>query len=189
MSNEQRNFFRLDVMLPCSYRILTAEEARYSELPTDPDSGFIERYFMDNLVKLDDHINELIGQIGTKSTLISTVLTALNNKINFMLQTIDEDQLTHNIPQRMVNLSAGGLSFTISEKIDESCFVDVLLRPLKNEHTILARCKVVKIIPTGDTKKAALEFVSLTEEDRRILVYFIQTKEVELVNKQREANY
>jgi c-di-GMP-binding flagellar brake protein YcgR len=185
MSHEQRSFFRLDVMLPCSYRVLTAVEAQNSTLPTDPDSSFIERYFMDNLVKLDDQINELIGQIGTKSTLIANVLAALNNKVNFMLQTIDEDQLTHNIPQRMVNLSAGGLSFTIPEELDESYFVDVLLRPLKNEHPILARCKIVKIIPTSDTKKVALEFVALTEEDRRKLVYFIQIKEVELAHKQR----
>ena len=185
MSHEQRSFFRLDVMLPCSYRVLTPEEARNAPLPTEPDSAYIEHYFMDNLVKLDEQINELITQIGTKSTLIASVLNAINSKVNFMLQTIDEDQLTHSIPQRMVNLSAGGLSFVVSEKVDTSNVIDVLLRPLKNEHPILARCKIVKIFSAGDNQKVALEFEGLTEDDRRKLVYFIQIKEVELANKQR----
>lgn len=188
MSKEQRSFFRIDAMLPCSYRVIPGNEAEKNPLPTNPDASYIEKYFMENLGELDEQINELINQIGTKSTILSAVLTAINSKVNFLLQTMDQDQLTHSIPQRMVNISAGGLAFDISEKIDNNDKVDLLLKPLPEEAPILVRCKIVKIIPKANVNSVALEFEDITEDDRRKIVYFIQTKEIEMANKKREES-
>ncbi|UQB42653.1 PilZ domain-containing protein [Thiomicrospira microaerophila] len=187
MTQEQRSFFRLDVMLPCSYRILSPEQAKSAPLPTHADSGFIEKYFMHNLVELDKEINDLVDQIGTKSTILADALTAINNKISFIMQTIDQDKLTQCIPQRMVNLSAGGICFSINEKITQNDVIDVLLVPLKQEAPIIARCHIVKITNSGDSDIVSLKFDNLSEDDRRKLVYFIQTKEVEAANKLRHA--
>ena len=186
MSREQRSFFRIDAMLPCSYRIVPKEEAEKNPLPSNPDASYIEKYFMDNLDEIDQQINELIGQINTKSTILAAVLTALNSKVNFFLQTMDEDQLTHSIPQRMLNISAGGVAFDMNENVKQSDKVDLLLKPLKDEPPILIRCKIVKIIPKGNINIVAMEFENITEDDRRKIVYFIQTKEIEMANKQRE---
>ncbi|WFE67880.1 PilZ domain-containing protein [Thiomicrospira sp. R3] len=187
MTHEQRSFFRLDVMLPCSYRILSSDEAKKNPLPTQADSGFIEKYFMHNLVELDKEINELVNQIGNKSSVLANALTAINNKISFMMQTIDEEKLTQCIPQRMINLSAGGICFSINEKVTKKDIIDVLLVPLKQESPILARCHIVKITHSGDTDIVSLKFDNLSEDDRRKLVYFIQTKEIEVANKLRHA--
>lgn len=186
MSKEQRTFFRIDISLPCSYRLLTKEEAEAHPLPTNPDASYIEKYFMENLAELDEQINELIATIGQRSSVLATLLNAMNSKINFMLQTIDQDQLTHSIPQRMVNLSAGGIAFETDE-IDASLShkVDLLFKPLKNEPPVLVRCKIVKMIPKDDKNILALEFEDITEDDRRKIVYFIQTKEIEMANKRR----
>lgn len=188
MSKEQRSFFRIDAMLPCSYRIVPSKEAEQNPLPSNPDANYIEKYFMENLGELDEQINELINQIGTKSTVLSAVLNAINSKVNFFLQTMDQDQLTHSIPQRMVNISAGGLALDISENIKEDDKVDLLLKPLSEEAPILVRCKIVKIIPKASTKQVALEFEHVSEDDRRKIVYFIQTKEIEIANKKREES-
>lgn len=188
MSKEQRSFFRIDAMLPCSYRILSKEEAAKTPLPSNPDAGYIEKYFMDNLSELDKQITDLIGQIGERSTIVATVLNAINNKVNFFLQTMDQDQLTHSIPQRMVNISAGGVAFDVSEKVNMTDKVDLLLKPLKEEAPILIRCKIVKVIPKGNVNVLAVEFENITEDDRRKIVYFIQTKEIEMANKQREES-
>lgn len=185
MSITQRSFFRIDVMLPCSHRVISAQEAANTPLPTNPDAGYIEKYFMDNLEELDSTINELIEQIGSRSQVTASVLTALNSKINFMLQTLDENQLTHSIPQKMVNLSAGGIAFEINEPIEMSDKVDILIKPLKEEPPVLVRCNVIKIMPKGNHNYVALEFTNLTENDRRKLVYFIQNKEIEHVNAMR----
>lgn len=188
MSKEQRSFFRIDAMLPCSYRIIPRKEAEQNPLPANPDANYIEKYFMENLGELDEQINNLISQIGTKSTILSAVLTAINSKVNFFLQTMDQDQLTHSIPQRMVNISAGGIAFDIPEKITQEDKVDLLLKPLAEEAPILVRCKIVKISLKGNVNQAALEFEDITEDDRRKIVYFIQTKEIEMANKKREES-
>lgn len=187
MKNDQRNFFRLDVMLPCSYRILSPEEANDSPLPEQADNALIEKYFMHNLVDLDKEINQLIDQIGTKSTVLANALTALNNKVSFIMQTVDEKKLTQCIPQRMVNLSAGGISFSINEKVTKNDIIDVLLVPLEQESPILARGRIVKVGHGSGSDIVSLTFDNLSENDRRKLVYFIHTKEVEAANKLRHA--
>jgi len=86
----------------------------------------------------------------------------------------------------MVNLSAGGLAFKINEHVDLSCKVDILIQPIPDQDPILARCNIVKIVPETDSSTTiSLEYQDLSEDDRRKLVYFIQSKEIEYANKQR----
>ncbi len=189
-SKNSRSFFRIDVMLPCSYRIVTEEEAINQPLPTAPDAGYIEKYFMENLTQLDEQLSTVISQIGQKSTLLATALTAMNSKINFLLQTVDRKQLVHAIPQRMVNISAGGVAIKISENVDTNDKVDLLFQPLEEESPVLVRCNIVKIMPETDGSAAtvSLEYQNMTEDDRRKLVYFIQSKEIELANQMKKES-
>lgn len=188
MKSDQRLFFRIDVMMPCSYRILSAEEAGKMPLSDMPDSQYIEEYFMQNLKQLDEQINDVIAEINQKSSLLASALTAMNSKVNFMMRTIDPQQLSRAIPQRLVNLSAGGISFVLQEKVDLSNKIDLLIQPLENEPPVLVRCNVVKVIPQANEQgsRIALEYQNMSEDDRRKLVYFIQSKEIELANKERE---
>ncbi|WP_019894327.1 PilZ domain-containing protein [Hydrogenovibrio halophilus] len=181
-SQNSRSFYRIDVMLPCSYRIISAESAEQNPIPAHPDANYIERYFLEDFGELEQQIQDVIGEIGQKSALVATALSALNNKINFMLQTIDQKQLVAAIPQRMVNLSAGGMAFQVQDEVQKTDMVDLLLQPLADEAPILVRAKIVKIIPESknpSSKTIALEYIHMTEEDRRKLVYFIQSKEIE----------
>lgn len=187
-AQNSRSFFRIDVMLPCSYHIISEEDSIENALPISPDATYIEKYFMQDLQGLDEQITEIIEQINLKSNLLAKALTAMNSKINFVLQTIDQKQLTRTIPHRMVNISAGGLAFKVEGPVSETDKVDVLIQPLSEEPPVLARCNIVKIIPESDgTFTVALEYQGLNEDDRRKLVYFIQTKEIEAANQQRNA--
>ena len=189
MPKDQRSFYRIDVMMPCSYRILSKIEAENTPLPFTPDAKYIEEYFMQNLAQLDDQINEVISHINQKSTLLATALTAMNSKINFILSTIDNKQLTRAIPQRLVNLSGGGIAINIEEKINPTDKLDLLIKPLPNEDPILVRCNIVKITPSNEPSSGAivaLSYENLSEEDRRKLVYFIQAKEIELAQQNRK---
>ncbi len=188
MRKDQRSFYRIDVMMPCSYRILSQQEAEETALPMAADAKYIEEYFMENLAQLDQQINEVIAQINQKSSLLATALTAMNSKINFVLQTIDEKQLIRAIPQRLVNLSGGGIAIDIEEAVQISDKIDLLIKPLVNESPILVRCDIVKIKPLNDNSEGstvALAYQTLTEDDRRKLVYFIQAKEIEFSQKER----
>ena len=189
MRKDQRSYYRIDVVMPCSYRILTLQQAEETLLPSSPDSKYIEEYFMENLSQLDEQINEVISHINQKSSLLATALTAMNSKINFVLQTIDEKQLARAIPQRMVNLSGGGIAIDVVEKVQLTDKVDLLIKPLHNESPILVRCDIVKITPLtngSEGSSIALSYQSLSEDDRRKLVYFIQAKEIEFAQKNRD---
>jgi c-di-GMP-binding flagellar brake protein YcgR len=188
MLKNQRSFYRIDVMMPCSYRILSAQEAEKTALPMTADAKYIEEYFMENLAQLDQQINEVISQINQKSSLLATALTAMNSKINFVLQTIDEKQLIRAIPQKLVNLSGGGIAIDIEEEVQLSDKVDLLIKPLLNESAILVRCDIIKMEPLNDDSQGstiALSYQNLSEDDRRKLVYFIQAKEIEFSQKER----
>ncbi len=190
MRKDKRSFYRIDVMMPCSYRILSHEEAKETALPISADAKYIEEYFMENLAQLDLQINEVISQINQKSSLLATALTAMNSKINFVLQTIDEKQLTRAIPQKLVNLSGGGIAIDIEEDVIISDKIDLLIKPLANEPPILVRCDIVNITPLNDHSEGstiALTYQSLSEDDRRKLVYFIQAKEIELAQEERQS--
>ncbi len=190
MRKDKRSFYRIDVMMPCSYRILSHEEAIETVLPMSADAKYIEEYFMENLAQLDLQINEVISQINQKNSLLATALTAINSKINFVMQTIDEKQLARAIPQKLVNLSGSGIAIDIEENVLISDKIDLLIKPLENESPILVRCDIVKITPLNDNSEGstiALNYQNLSEDDRRKLVYFIQAKEIESAQKERHT--
>ncbi len=192
MRRDKRSYYRIDVIMPCSYRVLTNEEAEKTPLPDNPDSKYIEEYFMTNLAELDSQINEVISQINLKSSLLASALTAMNSKINFLLQTIDEKQLSRAIPQRLVNLSGGGIAIDIEEPVTITDKIDLLIKPLPEESPILVRCDIVSITPLPEEDSegytVALFYQALSEDDRRKLVYFVQSKEIEYAQKKRNAD-
>ncbi|MBN2864634.1 MAG: PilZ domain-containing protein [Thiotrichales bacterium] len=190
MKNDKRLFYRIDVMMPCSFRIVSHETLDTDVLPSHPDSKYIEDYFMKDLNELDDQISEVISQINVKSSLLASALSAMNSKLNFMMQTIDADQLTRAIPQRLVNLSGGGISFVVNEHVDTRNKMDLLIHPISSEKPILVRCDIISsaaLSKDDDAYRVSLQFQSLPEEDRRKLVYFIQAKEIEQANQARST--
>lgn len=182
-----RSFFRIDVMMPCSYRILSYQEASETTLPEHPNATYIEKHFMHDLVTLDQHLHDIIGKIGEKSELVSQAMTLLNNKIDFFIQTLDEKQLAKSIPQRMVNISGGGVAIKVHRVPNKEDKVDLLIKPLVDEDPILIRCNIIKITPDENGHATvALEFHHLGAENRRKLLYFVQSKEIEFALQQKD---
>lgn len=183
MKNEtvqQRAYYRMDTMLPLSYRVLSDEEAS-QPLPATADAAFIERYFPSALSEIEARVQESINTIRDKSALMADALSALNEKLNFIMHGLGEEAIKHTLPTVPVNISAGGLSFSVNHPIADKTMIDLLLFLNIQAEPLLLRSQVVKVIAHPDaTFTAAVEFTQLTEEMRRQLVYFIQTKELEL---------
>ena len=190
MKNDQRLFYRIDVTVPCSYRIIPHDSIESEPLPSDPDAKYIEDYFMKDLIRLEDQICEAITQINCKSSLLASALDAMNSKLNFMMQTISAEQLTRAIPQRLVNLSGSGISFVLKKKVDPRDKMDLLIHPIENEKPILVRCDVVSVVALEESScdyRVSLKFQSLPEDERRKLIYFIQAKEIEQAKEARNT--
>jgi c-di-GMP-binding flagellar brake protein YcgR len=184
---QQRAYYRMDTMLPFSYRVLTDEEASHP-LPATADAAFIERYFPSALSEIETRVQETIETIREKSSLMAEALAALNDKLNFIMHGLGEEAIKHTLPTVPVNISAGGLSFSVNSTITNNSIIDLLLFLNIQSEPLLLRSHVVKVIPHPDaTFTVAVEFINLTEEMRRQLVYFIQTKELELARHKQGA--
>ncbi|BBP45499.1 hypothetical protein THMIRHAS_08720 [Thiosulfatimonas sediminis] len=185
----QRSYFRIDVMMRCSYRVIPASEIEQNPLPDGADSNFIENYMMQDLITLDKHINDAIVQINERSSLLANAINSINTKLNFLMETLNSEQMMKAIPQRLVNLSGNGIAFDIEEKIDLDDKVDLLMQPLNSQSPILVRASVVNIQPKefGAINRVAMTYDGLKEEDRRKLIFFIQSKEIELAQASKSA--
>jgi c-di-GMP-binding flagellar brake protein YcgR len=186
-AQQQRAYYRMDTMLPFSYRVLTDEEAD-QPLPATADAAFIDRYFPSALSEIESRVQDTIETIREKSSLMADALSALNDKLNFIMHGLGEEAIKHTLPTIPVNISAGGLSFTVNSAIADKSVIDLLLFLNIQAEPLLLRSQVVKLIAHPDaTFTVAVEFMNLTEEMRRQLVYFIQTKELEVARHKQGA--
>lgn len=181
MTQKQKAFFRMDLDLPCYYKVLTRDEAEQSKLPMTVNSDYMRKHFIDQLNLIDDEIVQYIDELSQKSTLMSNCIKALNRKLDFLIQTVDETQLANVLPIQQVNLSANGIAIEVKEPIDMSSKVDLIMRPLEHETPVAVRCDVVHITPKPETNSSwvAMSYQAISEDNRRKLIYFIQTKEIE----------
>ncbi len=181
-----RSFFRINAMIQCGYRILSAEEARNKQIPNAIDAAYMEKYFLENFNELDEQIKKIVVTIGQKSDLLAKALAALNGKINFIVQTVNVKQLAQTVPLRMVNISAGGIQFKINQKVSQDNKIEVLMQLSSTEDPIISICDIVNSSSERDgSTLASLKYNNLSENDIRKIIYFIQNKEIEYANQQK----
>jgi c-di-GMP-binding flagellar brake protein YcgR len=185
-TKNNRSFFRINAMVQCGYRVLTTEEALNKKYPSAIDANYIEEYFLEDFNQLDQQIKAIVIEIGQKSHLLAKALSNLNSKINFMAQTVDVKQLSNILPTKMVNLSAGGIQLKIEGKIDLTNKVEILLQLSTDEPPIITLCDIVNLSKKQDgSTLTSLKYGSISEDDRRKLIYFVQNKEIEFAYKNK----
>jgi hypothetical protein len=177
-ASQKRAYFRLDVNIPMAYRLLSEEDAAIP-LPSIIDTAYIEQHFRTKLTDVDQKIEHLIALIGGQHKVLGEMFSAINEKMNLLAPALSEKAIRGIVSHIPANLSAGGVSFVISEPIKHGQMVDLLLALDNNAEPVIIRSQIVKIIPQeNQPSMAALEFVHVDEEARRQLVYFIQTQEL-----------
>lgn len=179
MTQNKRNYFRLDVTAPLAYRVLPMN-VEPSALVATADSAFVKDFFVDHLKKLDEEIHEVLEQIGVKSQLLAKALTAINRKMDFLLDTIDEKNLIQTLPMVTFNLSGGGIAFTMNQPAEMGQLIEVIMLLDETGNPLILRGRVVKTRPKDDSGYwVSIEFTDISEDDRRLLIFFIQTREIQ----------
>ena len=179
---QHRAYFRIDTVLSFSYRVLTDEEAT-RPLPIDVNSAFIERYFPNALSEIETRVQQTIDNIRGKSSLMAEALDALIEKLDYIMHGLGQDAIKHSLPTVPVNISAGGLSFSTNDAISSNATIDLLIYLNTQAEPLLIRSHVVNVIPLPNACfSVSVEFIDMMEETRRQLIYFIQTKELELAH-------
>ncbi|SFR60167.1 PilZ domain-containing protein [Thiomicrospira sp. ALE5] len=185
MEQNKRQFFRFDVTIPCIYQVITQEEAAEEPLPEIPDAKFIAKHFLPDFTRLDGEISNNISLIEEKSPLLAETLRLLNRKLDTIHERVQFSNFSSTLPIKGINLSGNGMKLSIKDKITTANKVDVMFQTYPDVDPILTRCSVVNIYQEDGKQKVSLSFDSICEKQQREIVYFLQNKEIELLQKSR----
>lgn len=175
---DKRSYFRLDLYVRCSYRIVSREDALVNPLPRDLDATAMMQYFSTDLSLINQKIDELMREIGAKSPLLANLFAVFNTKMDAILEAIDSDQLIEVVAKKFMNLSAGGVLLEMHEDISETDKVDLLFKLGKDIAPIMIRAMVTRI-DEGFPHKVALEFEDIMSQDRQYLTAYLFKKQID----------
>ncbi|MBF0159743.1 MAG: PilZ domain-containing protein [Magnetococcales bacterium] len=188
-NKQQREFVRIDDMLPLAWRKVGADEyaevmahfERFAEFP--PRGTGIET----TLASLD--INDKLRQLERNDPVMARILGRLDMKLNLLLRLFHPSESERPMVLTPVNLSGGGLAFwenghdlakddILDLRISFS--VDVMV-------SIFCYAKVTHIAPNhrDQTDKIACNFEPILTADREKLIQYIFRRQAELLRSRK----
>ncbi len=177
MSEEiKREHLRLDVSLPVAYHILSHDQAQ-TPLPKHADSVYITEHFAQNLKKINADLEHIIGLIGEKNRLLGDIFRLINQKIELTRPKLVDTDISTLMTVMKVNLSANGISLVVREQMQADQRVDFLLLLDEDQHPILVRGKLIRVI-NPEHSIAAFSFEDTTPDQERQLVNYIREQEL-----------
>ncbi len=189
ISEDKRNYFRIDDMLYLSYRVVSWAEVRSSEMP-GPSLQVQQITFKSNLDRLSRELQPLYNVIKRSNSNIAEYLGTLDKKINLLSEYLleDEDVETDVEPQQ-VNIGGGGVLF-ISDKPEVSgAMLELKMKFLTEATSIYSYAKVITCIELdneGKEKKykIGVAFEYMDDDVRDLITRHVLIKEQELINKE-----
>lgn len=184
---DRRQFFRINDRVGVAYRVLSDEES-LSEIEHSRRLVAPERQLAD----YNKTIHQLLGQLKIKQPVMAELLTAMDNKINFVIDQLAlESQLLEKMAHEMksVNISASGLAFNVDEPVDTGKLVELelLLQP-ENLHLNL-HGEVVDSLPREDEPGfyMRIKFTHVTPSDQELLIQHIVRRQGTQLRYAREG--
>jgi c-di-GMP-binding flagellar brake protein YcgR len=183
MSDEaiKREHFRIDVSLPIAYRILTHEQAQMP-LPQHVDGAYIYENFAQSLQQVNAQLTHFIGLITEKNKALGEMFRLLNQKIDLTRPSVFHTDIANLMTIVLANLSANGVSLRIDQHLEPDQRVDFLLLLNEEEHPLLIRAKLIRIMDV-ENAIAAFSFENVTPDQERRLVTYM--REQELIQRKR----
>jgi hypothetical protein len=183
-----RAHLRMDVMVLLQYRKLTTEEygdigevnlhEGGEELSTQ---SFSLQPFMEDKEREDEE--------GRVDPFILNALVDINLKLNLMLTMLTSEGETSIFAQKPieVNLSEGGIGFTIGEQVKEGDILELnILLPIFPIAIIRAWGRVMRSTPLSKgNHTVGVEYVKVKEEDQDKIVHYLFKKQRESLRNQK----
>lgn len=173
----RRSYFRVDDMLPLSYRRLPLGDCPAKSRLFTATSGK-GTVFSDT-------------DIGSIDPVLLRILREINDKLETILSRLDPEQVhVEKQDLHQVNISASGVRFIASEQLDVGDTVEVTLRlPLSPPVWLRACGKVVRTRPLSDRQsEIALHFLDMDEDALDAIVEYTLKRQRELIREKRLAN-
>ncbi|MCU7795702.1 MAG: PilZ domain-containing protein [Candidatus Thiodiazotropha sp. (ex Semelilucina semeliformis)] len=189
MTDERREFFRIDDAIQVSYSVIQA-----ADLPASIDDRLQDDRFsvMTRMQAISQHLSAPLHRIEQRDPDVADYLKALDEKINLLGQSFlaEENELLGQ-PSRSVNLSAGGLAMDIVEPLAMGDMVEIKLLLLPSYTGVLAYGEVVGVdtSPEGDPSyphHVRINFTLIRNSDQDALIRHIMRRQGEMLRQRRE---
>ncbi len=189
MTDERREFFRIDDSIQVSYHPIPA-----SDVPASIDDRMQNDRFsvMTRMQAISQHLSASLHRIEQRDPDVADYLKALDEKINLLGQSfLAEESDLLGQPSRSVNLSAGGLAMDVADTLSVGEMVEIKLLLLPSFTGVLAYGEVIGVEPSQDPGSdyphhVRINFSLIRESDQEALIRHIMRRQGEMLRKRRE---
>jgi c-di-GMP-binding flagellar brake protein YcgR len=193
MSDERREYFRIEDEIALDYRMISDEEA--DQLVERMRSRLVDRFTAaSSFAATTRQMAHVIHKVQTQSPELARCLQAIDQKLNMIAQLfVSEEMQLNEQPSREVNLSAGGVAFRAQHEIKVGSVLELRMVLFPSLVGILTISRVVHCERLNDSNaqfpwQVAVEYEHLREADRELLVRHIMSKETEQLRALRSEN-
>jgi hypothetical protein len=193
MSDERREYFRIEDEIALDYRLISEDEAH--QLQERMRSRLVDRFTAaSSFAATTRQMAHVIHKVQTESPELARCLQAIDHKLNMIAQLfVSEEMGLNEQPTREVNLSAGGVAFRAQHEIKVGSELELRMVLFPSLVGILTISRVIHCEPTSDGNtqfpwQVAVAYEHLRETDRELLVRHIMSKETEQLRALRSEN-
>ena len=193
MSDERREYFRIEDEIALDYRVISQAEA--DQLLQRIRSRLVDRFTAaSSFAATTRQMAHVIHKVQTESPELARCLQAIDNKLNMIAQLfVSEEMELNEQPTREVSLSAGGVAFRAQHELKVGSTLELRMVLFPSLVGILTISRVVHCerMNDGNTQfpwQVAVEYDYLRETDRELLVRHIMAKETEQLRARRSEN-
>lgn len=190
MSEERREYFRIDDEIALDYRQISNGEAEL--LREKIQSRVIDRFTAASSFNATSRqMTHVMHKVQVQSPELARCLQAIDQKLNMIAQLFVSEEIKLNErPTREVNLSAGGIAFRVQNEIKVDSLLELRMVLFPSLVGILTISRVIQCerVEDGNLKfpwQVAVVYEHLRETDRELLVRHIMSKETEQLRSRR----
>jgi c-di-GMP-binding flagellar brake protein YcgR len=193
MSEERREYFRIDDEVALDYRLISPGEAEL--LREKIKSRVVDRFTVaSSFTATSRQMTHVIHKVQNQSPELARCLQAIDQKLNMIAQLfVSEEMDLHEQSTREVNLSAGGISFRSEQKIRIDSLLELRMVLFPSLVGILTVSRAVQCERVNDANlkfpwQISVVYEHLRESDRELLVRHIMSKETQQLRSRRSEN-
>ncbi len=191
-NKERRRFFRIDDEVNLYYRKVDENS------PTKVDR--ISEQLLSNcsltsaLEMVSQEARPLLVRIEKDNPEIAQYLKLIDTKIDLVSQAVMMQRSDlEETESRNVNLSASGLAFDSEEKLESGTYLEIKLLLLSCMAVIVTYAKVIYCQPwmqpePGRAFRIGVDYVSIAEQDRELLIKHIVKRQMQLIRETRQTD-
>ena len=192
MSDERREYFRIDDEIALDYRLISDDEV--DRLVEKIQSRQVDRFTAaSSFAATTRQMTHVMHKVQSESAELARCLQAIDQKLNMVAQLfVTEEMELNEQPTREVNLSAGGVAFRAQHEIGMDSLLELRMVLFPSLVGILTVSRVIHCERANDGGRhfpwqVAVVYEHLRESDREHLVRHIMAKETQQLRGERSG--